>query len=110
VENREVSQIEMNLDGSAVAVVKQDKTELPLEFNAKINLNSQSVEDISYQFVESPVDGSSEFAPSAAEGSLMKELMTQISKDYQTKNIVISIDGFETAKMTPDQTAYEVQK
>ena len=33
--------------------------------------------------------------------------MTQISKDYSTTNIVISIDGFDAARLASNQTKYE---
>lgn len=103
VKNNEVSKSRIDFDGNAFAVVKTDKTELPFQFTAKFNVNEQSVEDIDYQFVEAI----SEFAPAAAEESLMKELMAQISQDYQTTNIVIAIDRFETAQITANKAKYE---
>lgn len=103
VKDREISKNKIDFDGSALAIVKDDNTELPLEFQAKVNLINQDVEDVSYQFVESV----SEFAPSIAEDNLMRELMTKISKDYKTTNIVISIDGFDTAKLSSSQTKYQ---
>jgi hypothetical protein len=103
LQNEAVSPSEISLDGRAVALVKEDKTALPLEFNAKINPETENLDDISYAFVESP----SEFGPSATESSLMKNLMTEISKDYETKNIVISIDGFDAAKLSTNETQYE---
>jgi hypothetical protein len=93
------------IDGRALAVVTSDKTELPLQFSAKVNLNNQSVEDVSYEFVAAAAD--TEFAPTLAEDNLMKELMAKISQDYETTNIVISIDGFDTAQVTSLQTKYE---
>ena len=103
VSDREISQDQIDFDGRALAVVVDDKTELPFQFTAKVNPNNQNIEDISYQFVEA----NSEFAPAAAESNLMKGLMTQISKDYNTTNIVIAIDGFDTAQLTSNQTKYE---
>lgn len=103
VRDNEISKSRSAFDGKALAVVTKDKTELPFQFTAKVNLNSQSVEDVSYQFV----DAEDAFAPSAAESSLMQELMTKISKDYETTNIVISIDGFDAAQLTSNETKYE---
>jgi hypothetical protein len=103
VQDNEISKSQIEFDGHALAIVKADKTELPFEFTAKVNLNNQSVEDVNYKFVET----ASEFAPSMAEDSLMKELMVQISKDYKTTNIVISIDGFDTARLTSNATKYD---
>jgi len=103
VRNSEISNNQIDFNGKALAVVKTDKTELPFQFTAEVNLTNQSIENVDYKFV----DSTSEFAPSAAEDSLMKGLMTQISKDYNTTNIVISIDGFDTARLTPAATKYE---
>jgi hypothetical protein len=99
----EISKSQLDFDGKALAVVKNDKTELPFQFTAQVNLAKQSIESIDYKFVEAET----EFAPSAAEDNLMKGLMTQISKDYSTTNIVISIDGFDAAKTAANRTRYE---
>ena len=101
VRDNEISKSQAAFDGKALAVVTKDKTELPFQFTAKVN--QQNIEDVSYEFIE----GNSEFAPGLTESSLMKELMTKISKDYDTTNIVISIDGFDTARLTPKETKYE---
>jgi dipeptidyl aminopeptidase/acylaminoacyl peptidase len=103
LQNSEISKSRIDFDGKALAVVKTDKTELPFQFNAKVNLTNQSVEDINYTFIEA----APEFEPSTVEGSLMKELMMQISKDYKTTNIVIAIDNFDAAKLTSNETKYE---
>jgi hypothetical protein len=101
VRDNEISKNRIEFDGQALAVVINDKTELPFQFTAKVN--QQNIEDVIYEFIE----GNSEFAPGLTESSLMKELMTKISKDYDTTNIVISIDGFDTARLTPKETKYE---
>ncbi len=103
VSDNKISKSEVDFNGKALAVVINDKTELPFEFTAKVNLNNQNIEDVSYHFIAAE----SEFAPSIAEDNLMKELMTKISKDYATTNIVISIDGFDTARLTSNETKYE---
>jgi hypothetical protein len=103
VRDNEISKSRVDFDGKALAVVIDDKTELPFQFTATVNPGNQNIEDISYQFVEA----NSEFAPSATEDNLMKGLMTQISKDYNTTNIVMAIDGFDAAQLTPGETKYE---
>jgi len=101
--DNEISKARIDFDGKALAVVKADKTQLPFQFSATVDLKNQSVETVDYEFIAAD----SEFAPSMAEDSLMKELMTRISQDYKTTNIVISIDGFDTAQLTPNETKYE---
>jgi hypothetical protein len=103
IRDNAISKSEIDFDGRALAVVKADKTELPFQFTAKVNLNNQNIEDVTYQFVAD----TSEFAPSLAEDNLMKVLMAKISKDYETTNIVISIDGFDAAALTSNETKYE---
>ena len=103
IRDSEISNSRINFNGKALAVVLDDKTSLPFEFSAQVNSRSQSIEDVSYQFV----DGNTEFAPNAAEDILMKQIMTQISKDYKTTNIVISIGGFDTAQINSNQTKYD---
>lgn len=100
---KEVSKTLADFDGKALAVVINDKTALPFQFTAQVNLNDQNIENVEYKFVDAKAD----FAPAAAEDSLMKELMTRISKDYDTTNIVISIDGFDSAALTSSETKYE---
>lgn len=103
VRDNEVAKNRIDFNGNAFAVVIDDKTELPLQFTAQVDVDRQKVEDVSYRFVETE----SEFAPTLAEDNLMKSLMTQISKDFDTTNIVISIDGFETAQLTANETKYQ---
>jgi hypothetical protein len=103
VRDNEISNSRVDFDGQALAVVTNDKTALPFQFTAQVNLNNQNIEDVSYQFVEA----AAEFTPSLVEDNLMKQLMTKISKDFKTTNIVISIDGFETAQLTMRETKYE---
>ncbi len=103
VNEREVSNASADFDGQALAVVVNDKTALPFQFTAKVNLNNRNIETVEYRFV----DAEAEFAPAAAEDSLTKELMSKISKDFDTTNIVISIDGFDTAKLSTSETKYE---
>ncbi len=101
--NRRTGAGEVDLSGQATAVVPQDNTELPLEFDAKVDLVRLDVARLDYQFVESLPD----FAPSAVKENLMKELMTRFSEDYKTTNVVISIDGFDAAERVSGETEYE---
>jgi hypothetical protein len=96
VKERKISKSEVGLTGDAVCVLTEDKKELPIQFEVKVNPANQSVLDVKYDFISN----TSEFAPSQNEEILMKELMSRISRDYKTKNIVIAIDGFENVGNT----------
>jgi hypothetical protein len=80
----------IEIKGQAFCVLPTENTQLPINFEAKVNTLRKTVADVQYKFVES------DYAPSADEEILMRELMKQISRDYKTDQITISIDGFET--------------
>lgn len=101
IEQKSISGNIVTLTGSALCILPAEKTQLPIVFNAKIDLTRQNVENIEYKFVES------EFAPAAEEELLMKELMKQISRDYKTQDVVIALDGFEQYQNAPDQVQYK---
>lgn len=86
IEQYNISRNEIGLKGNAVCVAGENR--LPLQFDVKINTPRQAVSEINYSFVENAAD----YAPTSDEDILMKELMTQISRDYKTTNIVIAID------------------
>lgn len=88
-----VSKTEVVVNGDGLAVLPSDDNQLPIRFEAKINVAQKTVSNISYDFVEAA--SVSEYAPTSNEEILMKELMKQISKDYKTDNIVIALDGVE---------------
>lgn len=94
----------VEVKGDAFCVLPEDKTELPLKFEAKYDLRSQTVTDVSYSFVES---AESSFAPSTEEEMLMKNLMKQIGADYKTDQITIAIDDFNAAPQNGGKTAYQ---
>lgn len=97
VEEAQVNNQEIVVKGEAVCILPTENTQLPLQFEAKLNKSNNSFEDIKYVFVES------NYAPSASEDVLMKEIMKQISKDYKTEQITIAIDGFESTKLNETQ-------
>ena len=101
IEQTAVSNNEIKLQGEATCVLSIEKTQLPITFEAKINLTRQSVDDIRYTFVES------EYAPSSEEEILLKELMKQISRDYKTQEIVIAIDSFESSASNENKIQYK---
>lgn len=84
-----------DIKGTAFAVIKNDNNQLPIRFEAKVNARTHNVADINYTFVDETADENAEFAPTSTEEVLMKELMKQVSKDYKTDSVVISIDDFE---------------
>jgi len=97
VEESQVTNREIVVKGEAICILPTENTQLPLQFEARLNKSSNSLEDVKYVFIES------NFAPSASEDVLMKEIMKQISKDYKTDQIVIAIDGFESTKLNETQ-------
>jgi len=92
VEEYEVSKSEIGLTGDAVCIVTSDNRQLPIRFDIKVKTADQSVSDVKYDFVEA------DYNPTANEEILMKELMTRISRDYKTENIVIAIDAVENVE------------
>jgi hypothetical protein len=86
IEQYAISKNEIGLKGEAICVAGENR--LPLQFNVKINTPRQAVSEINYNFIENAAD----YAPTSDEDILMRELMTQISRDYKTNNIVIAID------------------
>ena len=92
VEEYKISGNEIEFKGSATCLLTKQNDQLPLEFEIKVNPANRSVLDVKYNFVEAPADT---HAPSSNEEILMKELMTKISRDYKTENIVIAIDAVE---------------
>jgi len=101
IEQTAVSNNEIKLQGNATCVLSIEKTQLPITFEAKINLTRQSIDDIQYTFVEN------DYAPSSEEEILMKELMEQISQDYKTQEIVIAIDNFESSASDENKVQYK---
>lgn len=89
----------VEVKGKAFCVLPKDKTQLPISFEAKLDVAKTSVADVQYAFVES------DYAPDADEEILMRELMKQVSRDYKTDQITIAIDGFETSKAADNQSS-----
>lgn len=97
VEQYKISQSEIGLTGDAVCITGE--TQLPLKFEVKINSPKQIVSEINYNFVED----SSSYSPTSEEEFLMKELMSKISRDYKTTNIVIAIDNYENVGVVDNE-------
>jgi hypothetical protein len=89
VEEYKVSKSEIGLSGDAVCVLTGENNQLPIRFDVKVKTADQSVSEVKYDFVEAS------YNPTANEEILTKELMTRISRDYKTENIVIAIDSVE---------------
>ena len=92
VKEYKVSKSEIGLTGDAVCVLTDDNRQLPIRFDVKVKTADQKVSEVKYDFVES------DYNPTANEEILMKELMTRISRDYKTENIVIAIDSVENVE------------
>jgi uncharacterized protein (UPF0216 family) len=87
-----ISKNEIELKGDATCTLNEKDTQLPIQFEVKVNPLNQSVINIKYDFVDTAADYNS----ANNEEFLMKELMKEISRDYKTENIVIAIDAVET--------------
>ncbi|HEX8287309.1 MAG TPA: hypothetical protein VF556_04905 [Pyrinomonadaceae bacterium] len=87
----------VEIKGQAFCILPSENTQLPINFEARVNPMRKVVADVQYKFVES------DYAPSADEEILMRELMKQISRDYKTDQITIAIDGFETTETANSQ-------
>jgi len=92
VKEYKVSKSEIGLTGDAVCVLTDDNRQLPIRFDVKVKTADQKVSEVKYDFVEANSDST------ANEEILMKELMTRISRDYKTENIVIAIDSVENVE------------
>lgn len=99
VEQRELSKGAIEIKGDAFCVLNTTKNQLPIRFEAKINVASKSVSSIKYDFVnDREIAASADYAPTMTEEILSKELMKKISRDYKTDNIVIALDGVENER------------
>lgn len=95
IAERKISRNQISLTGDAVCVLTEDNKQLPIKFEAKVNPVNQNVLEVKYDFVEA-VAPAADYAPSANEEVLMKELMGKIRQDFKTENIVIAIDNVES--------------
>ena len=102
VEKRQTTKTSIDLSGTAFCVLANENNRLPISFEAKINAQTQTIEDVTYKFVE---DNSPQFAPTSVEEILIKELMKQVGKDYKTDSIVLALNDFEVVSAT-DGKAY----
>lgn len=91
VEENKISSSQIELSGDAVCILTDDNSELPIRFDAKVDVVNQSIADVSYDFVKPAMD----YNPTNNEEILMKVLMGKISRDYKTENIVIALDSVE---------------
>ena len=97
VEQNVIANNLVEIKGQAFCVLPNENTQLPINFEARVNPVKKVVADVQYKFVES------DYAPSAVEEILIHELMKQISRDYKTDQITIAIDGFETTEAANSQ-------
>lgn len=101
VQQNELSNSEVYLIGDGLAVLPNEKTELPIKFKAEVNPVEEVVSDVEYTFVESS------YAPTTDEEILMRHLLKKIAADYKTENVVIAIDGFETENKLNSEKEYK---
>ena len=91
VEELKISNSEVELTGDAICILTNDNRQLPIRFDAKMDVAKQNISNISYDFVIPSAD----YNPTNNEEMLMKVLMSKISQDYKTENIVIALDSVE---------------
>ena len=91
VREYKISKSQIELSGDAVCILTDDNSQLPISFDAKMDVVNQSVVDVTYDFVEPAAS----YNPTGNEEILMKVLMGKISRDYKTENIVIALDSVE---------------
>ena len=97
IEKRKATNASIVINGTAFCVLPKNNNRLPLSFEAKVNTQTQNVDEITYKFVE---DESPQFAPTTTEEILIKELMIRIGKDYKTDSIVLALNGYEIVSAT----------
>lgn len=97
-----MSKNEVEFKGDATCILNEKDTQLPIQFEIKVNLLNQSVIDVKYDFIEI----SAAYNSADNEEVLMKELMKEISRDYKTKNIVIAIDAVEIVENTNNENKF----
>lgn len=88
-----ISKSQVGLKGEGFCVLTKENNQLPIRFDVKVDNLRKDVLEVKYDFLQ--FEEPSEFAPTATEEILTKELMKQISRDYNTQDVVVAIDGFE---------------
>jgi hypothetical protein len=101
VQKTALSKNEMLLTGNAFCILKEENTQLPISFEAKVNLSKQAVDAVVFDFLEG------EFVPAYDEEILTKNLLKQISRDYKTNSVVIALDGFEASENLSNQKEFK---
>ena len=104
VDQYKISRNQIGLKGEGFCILTEDNNQIPIQFDIRLNSATNTVIDIKYDFPE--LVNNSENAPPATEEILMQELMKQISRDYKTTNIVVSIDNFEKAAAAENQNEF----
>jgi hypothetical protein len=104
VKEYKISKNKIGLKGNGFCLITSENNELPMTFDVKVNPNNLSVIEVQYDFAE--LTNSSEYAPLSNEEVLMKELMSKITQDYKTENVVIAIDGIEDVSSVTKQKEF----
>lgn len=107
IKQYQIAKNQVGLKGEGFCILTDDNNKLPIQFDVQIDNAKNAVIDVKYDFPELVAE--SEFAPATTEEILMQELMKQISSDYKTTNIVVSIDNFEKTAASTDQNEFNGQ-
>ena len=89
VQSQNISRTQIRVKGTGAA------NELPINFEVKIDRIKDIPVDVAY-VIANPADSVTIAADT--EDLLTRNLLNQLSKDYKTERIVISIDGFDTTQ------------
>lgn len=97
VEESRIANNIVEIKGQAFCVLPTEDTQLPINFEARVNTVRKTVDEMQYKFVET------KYAPPADEEVLLSELLKQISRDYKTDQITIAINGFDAIPSSNNQ-------
>lgn len=86
-----VSDNQIGIRGEGTARLDSDASDLPLNFDVKIDVSKHSALDVKYVFLnmEGAVDANSVLTP---EDQITEKLLKQLKQDYKTENIVVAIE------------------
>lgn len=86
-----VSSDTVNLVGDAYCILDKENTKLPIHFEAVVNTSKDEIAYIDYKFVEeTEIDYTM-----TREELVTQAVMEKIHKDFDTTNIVFSVEGLE---------------
>ncbi len=92
------------MKGDGFCVLTKSNKRMPLKFETILDSDSEENSVIKYNFVD--FNKSSNYAPSANEEKLIKALLSKLSKDFMTSDVVIAIDAANGVSRSNSMKAY----